>query len=200
MNHSLESLSEIELRDRMLTRDEGAWREFHRRYDRLVWMQIHRLGAAFPRSLGAADLDEIHANLYAALLSNGMHRLRYWEPGKGTRLATWIALLTTNIARDYLRAVARRPGASPIEAHAATLRSDADPVEHASARQACARLGEAMLDMSARDRSVLLKVYLEEASPDEVAAAFGMSVKTVYTRTHRIRHALRRRIGERAAA
>ncbi len=54
--------------------------------------------------------------------------------------------------------------------------------------------------MSDRDRSVIVKIYVEEASPDEVAAEFGMSVKTVYTRTHRIRHALRRRMGALAAA
>lgn len=198
--NDLQSLSEIDLRDRMLSGHNAAWREFVRRYDRLVWLQIHRLAAAFPKALNAVDLEEIHANLYAALLSNRMHRLRYWEPGKGTKLATWIALLTTNIARDYLRAVTRRPGWSPIESHAASLKSDSDPVGHASTRQACDRLRDAVGEMSDRDRSVLLRIYVEEATPDEVAEEFGMSVKTVYTRTHRIRHALKRRVGDRVAA
>lgn len=200
VNHTLQSLTEIELRDRMLARHEGAWREFHRRYDRLVWMQIHRLASAFPRALTPADLEEIHANLYAALLANEMHRLRYWEPSKGTKLATWIALLSTNIARDYLRAVKRRPGSSPIESHATTLRSEADPADHATVRQTCDRLRDALGGMSERDRSVLFRLYVEEATPDEIAREFGMSVKTIYTRTHRIRHALRRRMGDRIAA
>lgn len=200
MNQTLQTLTEIQLRDRLLLNDHSAWREFHRRYDRLVWLQIHRLGTAFPRSLSSADLEEIHANLYAALLSNGMHRLRYWEPGKGTKLATWIALLTTNIARDYLRAVTRRPGSTPIESVAGTLRCELDTVALVASRQTCARLGEAVREMSDRDQSVLLRIYVEEASPDEVAAEMGMSVKTVYTRTHRIRHALRRRVVENAAA
>lgn len=200
MKHTLLNLSEIELRDRMLSHDESAWREFHRRYDRLVWLQIHRLGAAFPRALSAADLEEIHANLYAALVSNDMHRLRYWEPSKGTKLATWIALLTTNIARDYLRAVTRRPGSTTIEAVASTLRSELDPVAQAAAREACTHLGVVVGEMSERDQAVIVRIYVEEATPDEVAEELGMSVKTVYTRTHRLRHALRRRTLEHAAA
>ena len=67
-------------------------------------------------------------------------------------------------------------------------------------RPAFARRRDAVSEMSDRDRSVIVKIYVEEATPDEVAAEFGMSVKTVYTRTHRIRHALRRRIGPLAAA
>lgn len=195
-----DALSETELRDRMIRREEAAWREFQRRYDRLVWLQIHRLGAAFPRSLAPVDLEEIHANLYAALLTNDMHRLRCWDASKGTRLATWIALLTMNIARDYLRAVTRRPGCAPIESVASTLPCDSDPAEHAASRQTCARLSDAVSEMSERDRSVIVRIYLDEATPDEVAAELGMSVKTVYTRTHRIRHALRRRIADRVAA
>ena len=47
--------------------------------------------------------------LLVSLNNRDMHKLRTFEPERGHRLSTWIGLLATNTAWDYLRSVARQP-------------------------------------------------------------------------------------------
>lgn len=45
MTNTYSTLNDAQLRDRLLTLDGAAWREFHRRYDRMVWTCVHRVVA-----------------------------------------------------------------------------------------------------------------------------------------------------------
>ncbi len=192
MRTSLEHLSDTELLTRMLASGEGAWREFYRRFDRLVWLQIHRVTACFSKVLGEFDLEEIHANFYASLVVADHHKLRAWDPAKGAKLGTWLALLASNACHDYLRSVARRPRYALLSDLADTLSDGKDLFDRTAARRDCERLEGTLERMGERDRTLLLMLFVDESSPAEVAARFSMPVKTVYTRCHRLRAALRR--------
>ena len=59
--------SELELLQRMLMREGRAWREFHHRYDRLIYRAIHKVTQRFAAVLSSADVDEIYALLLVQL-------------------------------------------------------------------------------------------------------------------------------------
>src|SRR5690606_19470762 len=48
-----------ELLQRMLERDGKAWREFYRRFDRLIYRCIHKVTGRFRHSVGPDDVQEI---------------------------------------------------------------------------------------------------------------------------------------------
>ena len=103
--------TELELLQRMLLREGRAWREFHTRYDRLIYRAIHKVTQRFSSVLSSADVDEIYALFMCSLNTRDMHKLRTFEPERGHRLSTWIGLLATNAAWDYLRSRGASAGA-----------------------------------------------------------------------------------------
>ena len=48
MNTQPTDWTETDLLSRMMLRDGTAWREFHRRYDRLIYRCIHKVTGRFP--------------------------------------------------------------------------------------------------------------------------------------------------------
>jgi RNA polymerase sigma-70 factor (ECF subfamily) len=201
MNHNaLDTISDTDLLTRMIAGEERAWREFHRRFDRLVWMQIHRVTGSFSKLLCTADQEEIHANFYASLLANEHHKLRCYDPARGAKLATWITMLVGHCCHDYLRAVNRRPGSTTLATVENVLPDEADLFERTAVRQSCERLAHSLLLLAERDQLMVRMLFVDESSPNEIAEAVGIPVKTVYTRCHRLRAALRRQRDDAALA
>ena len=117
-----EDFTDQELLGRMLERDAKAWREFYRRFDRLIYRCIHKVTSRFRHTVGPDDVQEIYGQLMVNLTAHDMRRLRAFQPEKGNKLGSWIGLLATNTAWDYLRSVARQPMCSEIgEAELAAL-------------------------------------------------------------------------------
>jgi len=201
MKHSpLDTITDTDLLARMIAGEERGWREFHRRFDRLVWMQIHRVTGSFSKVLCGADQEEIHANFYASLLANDHHKLRCYDPARGARLSTWITLLVGHCCHDYLRALGRRPGSTTLTAVENILPDDTDLFERTVIRQRCEQLAQSLLVLGERDQTMVQMLFVDESSPAEISEAVGIPVKTVYTRCHRLRAALRRRQVEEAQA
>ena len=98
-----------ELLARMLVREGKAWREFHRRFDRLVYRCIHKVTGRFRSVISDEDVREIYAQFLMNITARDMRKLRAYRPEKGNKLSSWIGLLATNTAWDYLRGIARRP-------------------------------------------------------------------------------------------
>ncbi len=182
-----EAWTDMVLRDRMLLRDRAAWREFHRRFDRLVVRCIHKVALRFRSRICDEDLREIHAQFLFDLTNRDMHRLRAFTPDRGAKLGTWIGMLATNTTWDYVRSVARQPFAcAEIEAVGMVDGSE-DPIERIERKQRWARIEAVLSELSARDRDFVRLYYVDGLSPEAVAVAMSISVKTVYSKKHKIR-------------
>lgn len=190
MTNTYSTLNDAQLRDRLLTLDGAAWREFHRRYDRMVWTCVHRVVARFSGVVPSDALHEIRANFYASLLANDLHKLRTFDVDRGNKLGSWIGLIAINAAWDYLRGCARRPTA-PLFAAENLHSEEADLFTRSAAREECARLADVVMGMSKRDREFVQLYFVDGRSPQEVADALGMNVKSVYTKKHRLTRQLR---------
>jgi len=188
--------SDLELRDRMLDRDRHAWLEFHRRFDRLVIRCIHKVALRFRGHIGDEDLREIHAQFLFDLTNRDMRRLRAYEPDRGSKLGTWIGMIATNTAWDYVRAASRQPlpSRSAVELDFGVY--DEDPADGIERKQQWARIDGVMRELSIRDRDFVRLYYVDGLSPEAVAEAMRISVKTVYSKKHKIRARLEQELAD----
>jgi RNA polymerase sigma-70 factor (ECF subfamily) len=180
----------MELVRGMLSGSERRWREFHSRYDRLIFRCITKVTGRFASLLAHDDIREIYATLVVQLLSNDMHKLRTFDPARGNRLGSWIGLLAINAAYDYLRQIRREPNRAPL-AEAETLSCDLpSPLEVALHRERAERVTTVLAHFSAKDREFVSLYYGEGLEPEQIATRMNISVKTVYSKKHKIRSRL----------
>jgi RNA polymerase sigma-70 factor, ECF subfamily len=186
----LTRVSEHVLVARALARDGDAWRELLRRYGRLILACIARTGKRYRITLSEADVEDVYAEVCLRLLANDMRRLRVWDPRRA-KLSTWIGMMAVQATADQLRAVAHRPADRLGVAH---LDERADqrpgPAETLLARERWDQLEVRLESLSPRDRRFFVLHFALGLDPESVAKTLGISVKTVYTRKHRIRRLL----------
>ena len=188
-----------ELLARMLGRDEVAWREFHRRYDRLVYKCIHKVTRRFHAVVSETDIEDIYGQFLLNITARDMKRLRAFQPERGNKLGTWIGLLATNTAWDHLRRVSRRPYMDDI-ADARDLACDTEsPVDTLTRQQRWGLVEEALREFSDKDRAFVQLYYVEGLAAERVAEAMNISVKTVYSKKHKIRCRLEAALAPHAA-
>jgi RNA polymerase sigma-70 factor, ECF subfamily len=187
--------TEVELLQRMMARESRAWREFHTRYDRLIYRAIHKVTQRFSSVLSSADVEEIYALLLCSLNSRDMHKLRTFEPERGHRLSTWVGLLATNAAWDYLRSLSRQPQrGNAIEAEDVSCH-DPDPFHALAAKEEWVRVRDMLSSFSEKDRTFVDLFFLQGRSPEQIAEEMQISVKTVYSKKHKIRCRLELALG-----
>lgn len=182
--HSVDE--EAALVDRLIVDDPRAWREFTGRYSRLVYGCIQRIIRRFP-SLGPDDAREIYASFCLQLLANDKRKLRLFRSDRGARLSTWISLLASHATYDYLRSVRREPCRTSVadtERLSCTL---PDPSQVVEGRQRADRVAGLLSGFSERDQEFMMLYYGEGLSPESIAETLGISVKTVYSKKHKIR-------------
>ena len=185
----LSRVSEHILVARALARDGGAWRELLRRYGRLILACIARTGRRYGAFLAEPDVEDIYADVCLRLLADDMRRLRTFDPRRA-KLSTWIGMISIQSTADHLRVVARRPA----DRMSAALEEHPDmrpgPAETLLARERWDQIEARLGTLTARDRRFFILHFALGLDPESVAATLGISVKTVYTRTHRIRRLL----------
>lgn len=186
---------------RMIDGEAGAWREFQAKYDRLIYRCITKVTTRFAGRLGTEDVKEIYATLLLQLLANDKHKLRTFDPQRGNRFSSWIGLLTINAAYDHLRLIRRDMHRAPL-VEAEELSTDLpDPHSLCELRQQADLVESLMASFSAKDRQ-FVELYLGEGlKPEEIAVRMQISVKTVYSKKHKIQSKLEVLLGrERLAA
>lgn len=184
--------AEQELVDAMLAGDDRAWTDFHKRYGRLIYRCITKVTGRFTNIVSSEDIREIYSTLALQLLANDMRKLRSFDPSRGSRFGTWIGMLAINAAYDHLRMIRREPNrGSFVEAE--TLRSERpDPFHEVDRKQREHLLAELLEGFSAKDREFVSLYFDQGLEPEEVAARMHISVKTVYSKKHKIRTRLER--------
>jgi RNA polymerase sigma-70 factor (ECF subfamily) len=184
-----------ELVHRLVSDDAAAWRQFDARFSRLIYRCITRITARFTAVVGPDDVREIHALLYLQLLANDKHKLRSFEPGRGNRLSSWIGMLAIHSAYDYLRTLRREPKRECLTLAEGLISDTLDPFEAYLAHERAALLRSLMTEFSAKDREFVELYYGEGLEPEQVAERMDISIKTVYTKKHKIRNRLEALLG-----
>ncbi len=184
----------------MLADDEDAWREFNTRYSRLIYRCITRVTARFSAVVGPDDVREIYGMVCMGLLANDKRKLRSFEPGRGNKLGSWIGMLAIHTAYDFLRGIKREPKRGCLTEAEALSSELPDPYEVCVMRQRAGIVTSLLDRFSDKDRQFITLYYGEGLEPEQIAERMSISVKTVYSKKHKIRSRLETLLAERKLA
>lgn len=174
----------------LLDNETWAWKEFQRRYDRLIHRCITKVTRRFGRIVGQDDVRDIYASLYLSLVTQNRRKLRTYDPLRGNRFSSWIGLLAINCAYDYLRSLRREPHTGSLAEAAELACGLPDPYEHAALNQRAKLATDVLGSFSQKDRTFATLYFGEELDPSEIASRMKISVKTVYSKKHKIQSRL----------
>ena len=178
--------SEDELLRRVLAHDAPAWAELVRRYRPVIFRCITRILSRGGSRVSSHDAEEVYGEVMMSLWRDDMRKLRLYDPARGARLGSWIGLLAKNAAYDFLRANMNRPVADDVERHPDLGSDGASPLEEMIRSERRARLAGLLAEHSAKDREFFALYFGRGLSVEQVAEEMGISVKTVYTKKHKL--------------
>jgi RNA polymerase sigma-70 factor (ECF subfamily) len=132
------------------------------------------------------DVREIYATFAVQLLANDKNKLRSFDPERGNKLSTWLGLLASHTAYDFLRSARREPKRAALSEAEDLYSALPDPCESALMRERASLVGRLLADFTAKDRAFIQLYFGEGLAPERVAERLGISVKTVYSKKHKI--------------
>jgi len=135
---------------------------------------LRRYARALTRDAETAD-DLVQDTLVRALRSEHLFH--------GGDIRSWLYTILTNLNRNRLRSLARRPALTPIE--------DADAPDASGPEAGGRDIGRALATLVEDQRVALLLVVLEGLSYREVAEVQGVPIGTVMSRLARARAQIR---------
>jgi RNA polymerase sigma-70 factor (ECF subfamily) len=195
-NETTSALEDAALVRDMVGGNRVAWRVFHARYDRLVYRCIARVTARFARALSPDDTSEIAATLFMQLCANDMAKLKSFDADRGRRLSSWIGLLAVNCAYDHLRSVRNEPGRASLD-ECEEMGGDApQPDEVLDMKERARLVTEILADFSDKDREFVTLYFGEGLGVEQIAERMQISVKTVYSKKHKIQTRIEARLSE----
>jgi RNA polymerase sigma-70 factor (ECF subfamily) len=155
-------------------------------YDR-YFAEIYRYVAG---RLGPDVADDLAAETF----TDAFRKRAQFQPSRGA-LRPWLYGIATNLVARHRRVEARRLNALARADRRATADDLSDLADQAAARVSAQQLrkplAQALAQLSAHDRDVLLLVSLADLSYEEVAAALGIPAGTVGSRLNRARRKVR---------
>ncbi|HEY1535742.1 MAG TPA: sigma-70 family RNA polymerase sigma factor [Polyangiaceae bacterium] len=170
----------------LIADDSRAWREFNTRFSRLVLSTISRVTARFSGVVSQEDLREIYATFCVQLLANDKLKLRSFDPQRGNKLSTWLGLLASHSAYDFLRSARREPRRAALSEAEDLCSSLPDPCESALMRERASLVSSLLENFTDRDRAFIQLYFGEGLAAELVAERLKISVKTVYSKRHKI--------------
>lgn len=177
-----------ELLRHVLRNDARGWAELVRRFRPLIYRCITKVTLKYAPSLGSADLDEIYADVMMQLVRDDMHKLRIYNPSRGTKLGSWIGMISVNAAYDFLRSAGRRPLLDKVDGQIDPHEeSDRTPLDQLIEKERWSHLNGLLADFTDKDRTFVELYYQKGMEADEIAAEMQISLKTVYSKKHKIR-------------
>jgi RNA polymerase sigma-70 factor (ECF subfamily) len=192
-------MSEEQLVDALIANDARAWGEFQRRYDRLILRCITKVTKRFV-CVGPEDVREIYAQLLVSLLANDKAKLRTFDPERGNRFSSWVGLLAIHGAYDHLRALRREPPKEVLTDATDICSETPDPYELTEQRERANIASRVLAGFSERDRTFAALYFGEGMAPEAIAMRMNISVKTVYSKKHKIQSRLEAMLGASIAA
>lgn len=175
-------MNERELIARLQKRDEAAFEELIRQYEKKVYTLCFRMCG------NSEDAEEAAQDAFLALW-RGIDRFR-----QESSLSTWIYRLATNACIDTLRRRKKQSGSVSLddeELFVDAVDTSPQPQETVEHREAQELLQEGLSALPEEYRKVLLRREIEGLSYTEIAESASIELGTVKSRISRGRSLLR---------
>jgi RNA polymerase sigma-70 factor (ECF subfamily) len=184
------SLNDGQLLRLVLDSDEDAWRELLRRFRGLIFRCITKVICRYESVLSNEEVNEIYSDVCLNLLRNDMKKLRAYDPSRGSKLGSWIGLITIHTAYDHLRVTARQPLLDRLDGVVERADRKPTPLDRVLKKELQQHLNRLAAHFSDRDQRFIELYFGRGLSPAEVARQMNISVKTVYSKKHKIQNRL----------
>lgn len=181
-------LNDSELLAEVLCGSEAGWGVFFRRFRGLILSCALKTAARSGVQLGADDLMDVLGDVSLNLVAHDYRRLRLYRPDGGCSVATWIGVIATSTAKDFLRRARRYRLEPTADAELDRVPCPGEGPEQLLAdRQRRSFVDEALAQLSKRDQRFVYLYFAEALSPEAIAEQMGVSVATVYSKKAKIK-------------
>jgi RNA polymerase sigma-70 factor (ECF subfamily) len=188
----LDRASDSELLDQVCRGDAVAWEAFYDRFRNLMVACITRVCLRSGVRIQSDDLADVLSDACMNMVAGDFRRLRLYRVDGGCSVSSWIGVIATSTAHDFLRRERRRRVEPVLESDLERLAPPVDgPDVELIDRQQRAFVDTALSGLSARDRRFAELYFGEAKSPDDIAKEMGVSVSTVYSKKAKIKTRLR---------
>ena len=178
--------TDADLLRRVLRNDTRGWGEFVRRFRSLIYRCVTQVIGRYDSVLSSADADEIYAEVMITLVRDDSRKLRLYDSSRGTKLSSWVGMIATNTAYDFLRGTARRPILDRIDGVPDIDSLDDSPLDDVLSVERRSHLNGLLSAYSDKDRAFVSLYYAQGLDAEEVAEEMKISVKTVYSKKHKL--------------
>ena len=172
-------MQEKNIIDAIKAGDEQAMQKIICRYSRLLWSIV---GAVLSQVGTTEDMEECVADVFIDLWE---HPQKYDESRGG--LKAWLSVIARNKAIDRYRQKTKIQ-TIPLEEIVLAQMGVEPEMENREGLQA------ALAELTEEEREILLRRYVYQQKPKEMAVALGLSVKQIENRLYRIKAKMRKQM------
>ncbi len=172
-------MQEKNIIDAIKAGDEQAMQKIICRYSRLLWSIV---GAVLSQVGTTEDMEECVADVFIDLWE---HPQKYDESRGG--LKAWLSVIARNKAIDRYRQKTKIQ-TIPLEETVLAQMGVEPEMENREGLQ------EALAELTEEEREILLRRYVYQQKPKEMAVALGLSVKQIENRLYRIKAKMRKQM------
>lgn len=172
-------MQEKNIIDAIKAGDEQAMQKIICRYSRLLWSIV---GAVLSQVGTTEDMEECVADVFIDLWE---HPQKYDESRGG--LKAWLSVIARNKAIDRYRQKTKIQ-TIPLEETVLAQMGVEPEMENRE------ELQEALAELTEEEREILLRRYVYQQKPKEMAVALGLSVKQIENRLYRIKTKMRKQM------
>ena len=172
-------MQEKNIIDAIKAGDEQAMQKIICRYSRLLWSIV---GAALSQVGTTEDMEECVADVFIDLWE---HPQKYDESRGG--LKAWLSVIARNKAIDRYRQKTKIQ-TIPLEETVLAQMGVEPEMENREGLQ------EALAELTEEEKEILLRRYVYQQKPKEMAVALGLSVKQIENRLYRIKAKMRKQM------
>ena len=172
-------MQEKKIVDAIKAGDEQAMQKIICRYSRLLWSIV---GAVLSQVGTTEDMEECVADVFIDLWE---HPQKYDE-SRGS-LKAWLSVIARNKAIDRYRQKTKIQ-TIPLEETVLAQMGVEPEMENREGLQ------EALAELTEEEKEILLRRYVYQQKPKEMAVALGLSVKQIENRLYRIKAKMRKQM------
>lgn len=172
-------MQEKNIIDAIKAGDEQAMQKIICRYSRLLWSIV---GAVLSQVGTTEDMEECVADVFIDLWE---HPQKYDE-NRGS-LKAWLSVIARNKAIDRYRQKTKIQ-TIPLEETVLAQMGVEPEMENKEGLQ------EALAELTEEEKEILLRRYVYQQKPKEMAVALGLSVKQIENRLYRIKAKMRKQM------
>ncbi len=183
---------DLGLVDELVEGNPSAWTSFVARYAPLIRWRTAAVARATGLPSDAAQLDDLTAEVFAALLSNDCAALRGYA-GRSS-LATYLGVIAARVA--IRKSLELNKSLPPQSAHCEAVDREGDPVELVSRDEQAERLHASIANLPPRQQQLVSMYYLQGKSYEQISRETGIPIGSIGPTLARAQQRLRRELGD----